>query len=316
MAARIATDEQLLELYRQTQSPTEISRITGIATRNVTSRLRKLKVPPMPTGRNAGHDPYQTIKIAAGRIGAEIENGCVVVFSDAHYYPGIISTAHRALVKLIRELKPRIVVCNGDAFDGGTISRHPRIGWEDKPTAAAELRAVQERLTEVEDAAGKAQLLFCWGNHDMRYSTFLSANAPQYEGVPGMMLEHHFPLWRFCLSLWVNDSVVVKHRYRNGVFATRNNTLNSGKTMVTGHLHSLQVTPLSDYAKHPRFGVDCGTLADPYGPQFNNWTEDNPVNWRSGFVVLSFRNGRLMWPELVPVVDEGVVEFRGQEIHV
>ena len=84
---------------------------------------------------------------------------------------------------------------------------------------------------------------------------------------------------------------------------------------MTGHLHSLKVTPLSDY-NGTRFGVDTGTLADPYGPQFTDYTEDNPTDWRSGFVVLTFRDSRLLWPEVVHVVAEGLAEFRGELLSV
>jgi hypothetical protein len=89
----------------------------------------------------------------------------------------------------------------------------------------------------------------------------------------------------------------------------------SGKTIVTGHLHQLKVTPLSDYNGR-RYGVDSGTLADPYGPQFEAYTEQNPMNWASGFVVLTFKDGRLLPPELVTVMDDGVVAFRGELIEV
>ena len=68
--------------------------------------------------------------IAAGRLHDTIEDGYIFVFSDAHYWPGEASTAHRGLLKLAKEPKPKIVVCNGDAFDGASISRHPRIGWD------------------------------------------------------------------------------------------------------------------------------------------------------------------------------------------
>jgi hypothetical protein len=29
-------------------------------------------------------------------------------------------------------------------------------------------------------------------------------------------------------------------------------------------------------------------MADPYGPQFANYTELSPLNWRSGFILLTF----------------------------
>lgn len=86
-------------------------------------------------------------------------------------------------------------------------------------------------------------------------------------------------------------------------------------SIVTGHLHSLKATPFTDYCG-TRFGVDTGTLADVNGPQFINYLEAGPTNWRSGFAVLTIWNGRLLWPELVHVIEEGKIEFRGKVIEV
>jgi hypothetical protein len=113
--------------------------------------------------------------------------------------------------------------------------------------------------------------------------------------------------------------VVVKHRFKGGIHATHNNTLWAGKTIVTGHLHSLKVTPLSDY-NGTRWGIDTGTLADPAsntegGPQFH-YNEDNPQNHRSGFIVLTFKDGQLLWPEVCNVIDQNHVSFRGEVIRV
>jgi hypothetical protein len=68
------------------------------------------------------------------RLARVVENGAVIVFSDAHYWPGAPSTAHRGLLRLIAELKPSLIVANGDVFDGARISRHPRIGWQQTPS--------------------------------------------------------------------------------------------------------------------------------------------------------------------------------------
>jgi hypothetical protein len=48
------------------------------------------------------------------------------------------------------------------------------------------------------------------------------------------------------------------------------------------------------------------------------YTEDSPVNWRSGFAILTFVNGELMPPELVQFIseDDGLVFFRGEVISV
>ena len=148
-----------------------------------------------------------------------------------------------------------------------------------------------------------------------RFETKIANVAPEYAKVHGVHLKDHFPEWEPCWSVWVNDSCAIKHRFKGGIHATHNNIIASGKSMVTGHLHSLKVTPYSDY-NGTRYGVDTGTLADPYGPQFVNYTEDNPVNWRSGFVVLTFKDGELLWPEVVSVMGPGKVQFRGQVVNV
>jgi hypothetical protein len=121
----------------------------------------------------------------------------------------------------------------------------------------------------------------------------------------------YFPGWHTGWRVDINNSVVVKHRWHNGQHATYNNTLKSGRSIVTGHLHKLMVTPWTDYNGR-RYGVDTGTLAEPGGDQFV-YVEENPVNWCSGFAVLTFKNGMLLPPELCEVIN-GVAYFRGEKV--
>lgn len=288
------------------------SRIIGMSQRAINRRRRNLEIRlkrpiKVPDARCRNKDLEQH----PARVHIAVENGVVLIGSDSHYYPGIISPAHRAFVKFCRELRPVVVIKNGDEIDGSSISRFPPIGWENRPRVVDEIEATSDRLDEIFKASSGAKHLWPLGNHDARYETRLATVAPEYAKIHGMHLKDHFPGWHPCWSVWINDDVVVKHRYKGGVHATRNNTLNAGKTMITGHLHSLKVTPLSDY-NGTRWGVDCGTMADPYGPQFRDYCEDNPVDWRQGFVVLTFFKGRLMWPEVVHVIDDEHVEFRGK----
>ena len=147
-----------------------------------------------------------------------------------------------------------------------------------------------------------------------RFECKLAASAPEFNGVSGFSLHDRFPLWTPCWSTWINDTVVVKHTFRAGIHGGYNSTLHSGKTTVTGHTHQLDVRALADY-NGTRWGIQTGCLADPYGPQFD-YTQDNPRSHNSGFAVLTFINGRLAWPEVVRVVENGLVEFRGREWEV
>lgn len=251
----------------------------------------------------------------ARRIDLTIEDGVIVIGSDAHVWPGPLTTAQRGFIKIIRKLQPSHVILNGDVFDGAKISRHPAGIWEQehRPGVKAELDACQNFTGEVERAS-PAQRIWTWGNHDARIEYTLAAAVPAYEGVAGFALKDHFPAWTFCMAIFVNDVLVIKHRLANGIHAAYNNAVKSGRSMVTGHLHSLKVTPWTDY-NGTRYGVDCGTLADAGGKQFD-YCEESPVNWRPGFVVLTFKGGRMLMPELVQVWDDDHVEFRGELVLV
>lgn len=252
----------------------------------------------------------------APRLNLKVTDGTVFIFSDAHYWPGPPTTAHRALVKLIHKMGPEAVICNGDAVDMAAVSRHPPIGWEKQPTVQEEIEAAQDRLSEVLSACTKrTRRIWNLGNHDARFETKLATAAPEYANIAGIHLYDHFPEWDRAWSTWINNEIVVKHRFKGGIHATWNNTMSSGKTMVTGHLHSAQVRPFTDY-NGTRFGVDTGCLAAPYGKQFTNYTEDNPRNWVSAFGVFTFIDGKLLWPELVTVWDKDTVQFRGKLISV
>lgn len=250
------------------------------------------------------------------RIQIEVKNGVVLVGGDGHYWPGKPSLAHRAFVRLCKDLSPAAVIMNGDAFDGATISRHPSIGWETRPSVIDELEVVQERLGEIEQATPRrSKLVWTLGNHDMRYETRLATVAPEYARVHGFHLKDHFPSWSPAWACWINGNVVVKHRFKGGTHAAHNNTQTAGLSIVTNHLHAGKVTPYTDYTG-TRYGVDTGTLAEPNGPQFIHYSEDNPKNHRSGFAVLTFRDGKLMYPELVQAWDDKHVQFRGELIRV
>ncbi len=208
------------------------------------------------------------------------------------------------------------VVLNGDVLDFPQISRHPPIGWESTPSPVEEIEAAQDHLTDIERAVPKGcHKVWTLGNHDARFETRLAMVAREYKGLKGIHLSDFFSLWQKGWSVWINDEVVCKHRWKGGVHASYNNTVYAGKTMVTGHLHSQKVVPYTDY-NGTRYGVDAGCVAEPDHKAFADYTEDAPKNWRSGFCVLSFRGGQLMYPELVSVWDDDHVQFRGQIVRV
>jgi UDP-2,3-diacylglucosamine pyrophosphatase LpxH len=307
-------DEDFIKLWYELKSAQRMAEKTGLDVRNVHVRRRsienKYKIRLVAADSRL---PQFYVRDHMSRMDVDLENAVIFVASDAHYWPDEISTAHKAFVKLIKKHKPDIIVMNGDAFDGASISRYPKSGYDTfkTPTVKEELEAVSDRLGEIEKVAGNAKCIFTMGNHDMRFENKLSNQAPEFQGVPGFSLKEHFPRWLFCMSMMINKNLMLKHRFANGLHATYNNTMKAGVSIVTGHLHRLQATIVSDY-NGTRWGIDTGTLCETDGDQMS-YAEGNPSNHCSGFAVLTIINGRLVQPEFCAVLD-GVAYFRGQPV--
>ena len=311
-------DKVWIDLWNEHKSASKLSKILGKSVRNIYERRRTLEqrygielqanFPYYNFDANAEKEKLQK-KLNETRSnvrrGINLENGRIIVFSDAHFFPDTETTAYFGLLEAIKEFQPEVIIANGDIFDGSSISRFPRIMFSDQPTVLQELDAVISYMNEIEGASKfKSNLIHTLGNHDARYETFLSANVPQYQGIKGFHLKDHLPLWQPCWSFWINDETVVKHRLKGGTMAGYNNVKASlGTNIVTGHTHVLAVQPLTGYQK-TFYGVQTGTLANPKGNQFVDYTEDAPLDWRSGFVMLTFKNGKLLMPELFQVHDE------------
>jgi hypothetical protein len=327
-----AKDDEFIEIWHRYKEPRLVAKALNVSVRNIHDRRRRIEVRHgivlASANSQFNSSPHsqerKTIQQVAERrareyereMGVVVQNGVVLVASDCHYWPGIVTTAHEALCTLAKELKPAMLVLNGDILDGARISRHPRIGWEKQPALKDEVHALQDRCAELERAAGSAQLIRTIGNHDARFENYMSANAPELEDMTGATLIDYLPRWRAGYALHVNGGTdgwtVIRHRpVGGGVHAAYNSTLRSGVHYVHGHLHKLQYTPWGDY-RGRRYGVDTGTLAEPQGPQFA-YTEAGPLNWASGFAVLTYHAGRLLEPELC-VVHNGAAYFRGRKV--
>lgn len=317
MAERKVSDDDLIQYFKETGSPSQVAKITGLSLRNVYARRSqietkyKIHLPSHATSHSGVIRDGVLIPPNRRQIDYELKDGVVVVFSDAHYWPGDPTLSHIALVEVCKELKPNVLIANGDVYDGARISRHDPLYGHNAPTPKQEIEAVKERLAELQNAAKGAYKFWTIGNHDIRFWRYVAAHAPEVAECVGTGLWEYFGQWEHGYSFFVNKNTMFKHRWHNGVHATYNNALKSGVNIVTGHLHRLCVTPWADYNGR-RYGVDTGTLAHPYGDQFL-YTENNPVPWCQGFAVLTYENGQLLPPELCEVINDKAY-FRGQSV--
>ena len=310
--AKLSDDAWLDAWFAAGCSPTRMAEAAGHSERAITKRrealIRAGRDVPTLSANPAYDDDARAYPMTRS---LRVDDGVVLVGSDLHMQPGAIFPAFEAFVLACTILDPVAVILNGDLGDHANLSRHVRIGWSRRVPLAAELGAVQTALRRVRAACTRRRgttFLRTVGNHDIRFDGRLSNCAPEFEGIAGARLSDHLPDWPESWRVHINDDVVVKHRFRGGVHAAWNNTMNAGMTVVTGHTHALEVKPKADY-RGRRWGVQCGMLADPAHPQFD-YAEGNPAEWCAGFVVLTFRGGRLLPPEVCEVRD-GFAMFRG-----
>jgi hypothetical protein len=330
---RYTDDSEFIETWRRFKKAGLVAKHLKMDVRSVYDRRRsvelKYNISLESNRRNvvatspktiAGNKLNELAKIRQDKYESEmvdaISDGVILIASDCHYWPGIVTKAHQAFCKLAKELKPKMVVLNGDILDGARISRHARIMWEKQPDLKDEIAAVQDRCAEIERAASGAKFVRTIGNHDARFENYLSSRVGEFEEMTGMTLLDYLPRWRAGWCIHLNNQTdgwtTIRHRpVSGGIHSAYNSTLKAGVSYVHGHLHKLSVTPWSDY-RGRRYGIDTGTMAEPYGPQFN-YTEAGPVNWASGFAVLTFYKGKLLQPELC-VVEHGDAWFRGKKV--
>lgn len=314
MAKPAVSDEEFIKLFEQYGSPERVAEKVGITARSVYLRRSRLEQKYNIKMKSFAASQYSntSVLIKKSSIHYEAKNQVVFIASDCHYWPGEATPAHKAFVKLLKQIKPHAVILNGDVFDGARVSRHEPLYRNETPTVVQELEVCQERLGEIEKAAHNAKLFWLYGNHDTRLWRYMRINSPEMQGAFGADLFDYFPGWHCGYVMHINNNTVVKHRWHNGIHATYNNTLKSGRSIVTGHLHRLQITAWGDYNGR-RWGIDTGTLADPTGEQFA-YLEGNAVPWAAGFAVLTFdKDGMLLPPELCEVIND-VAYFRGKAV--
>ena len=199
-------------------------------------------------------------------------------------------------------------------MDGASISRHPLTGNDDLPTVEAEIFAVLEQRGEMMEACPKASLYWVFGNHCERYDKYIAQNAPKIAALKGNCLADNLPGWKVSWAIelnWDTDPVLITHNQKGGTHASHGNTMAAGVHFISGHDHKLGCARHTN-ERGTLYGFNPGVFADPMGPQFR-YVRGRTRDWRSGFGVLTFRDGRLLPPEHCEVV-RGVAYFRGEAV--
>lgn len=312
----VPLDEFVALLYEEGGSTYKLAKRLGMSHRMAAARRARIEEAlgiELPRGR----PEIWKAQNHRRRIDIAVDDATLLIASDLHAWPEEYGAAMAAFVDLNRRLKPDFVILNGDGLDGARISKHSRIGWDKRPSVKEELDALSDFMDQVFKANPNAKYFYAYGNHSMRFETYLASNAPEVEGLRGTTLAEYLPGWELCMAILFNKNLLVKHRHKSGIHNAWNNVRDAGIHIVTGHTHRQVCRPWSNFGG-TWYGVDLGMLARVEGPQFDYCEQSNSglSDWRSGGAVLTVKNANLMPPELFTVTDEerGEIYFRGQTL--
>lgn len=303
----VSDDDFVAAWFAAGCSATKTSEALGIQVRGLYKRRARMQAKGIDLPGISLNPGYSRAKWHTPRnIDVHVAPGVVLIGSDAHVWPGDPSPTWRAFCEVAHMLKPAVIVLNGDMIDGASISRHARSPGG-APTLSDEITALREWLAMLPSGSEQYWTL---GNHDARVDNYLAANAPELQDYTGSLTDR-FSDWAFAWQITINDIVAIRHRFRSGIHAGWNNALHAGISTVTGHTHQLDCKPVVDL-RGTRYGIECGTLTDPSGPQFQ-YHEGAPSRARPGFVVLTFGEDGVLRPPEIAEWMGGVIWFRGAQ---
>ena len=101
------TDQEFIEAWNSHESAADFARVLGVNLSSLRKRRRRIenryKINLEAKQKKNQYAHYSTAGNHAARYAAGIENGIVIVFSDAHFWPGLRSTAFKGLLWAIEK---------------------------------------------------------------------------------------------------------------------------------------------------------------------------------------------------------------------
>ena len=130
-------------------SAAEVARRLGVAERNVHARRSRIEAKKGIVLASRDNRTNRPRVAPPGRMTHDLQNGTVLVGSDAHVWPsGELTTAQRGFIHLAKTLKPDVIVLNGWGMFEAVLDDSIAIG-SGGTAAMSGSRAVSSRVTRV-----------------------------------------------------------------------------------------------------------------------------------------------------------------------
>ena len=184
----------------------------------------------------------------------------VLSISDTHG-PFLDPFTWFCFLSAIKDLKPEVVLFNGDIMECQEISRFPKIpGWTMR--LRDEFAFQREMMRQVREVAGhQGEIVLCGGNHDIdRWAMYLTQVADKIADLPSMRFDKLMGLADFDVKLAMGGTIAspegeedskrgvllhgfyrVHHGARLGKYPAAAELQRSSRSGQSGHCHRAQL---------------------------------------------------------------------------
>lgn len=208
----------------------------------------------------------------------------ILIVSDAHR-PYHDERAWQLMLKVGRELKPKILITIGDLADFYAVSAHSKNPTRSRQLAE-ELGIVLAGLDDL-DGLGAKEKYFVAGNHEDRLRRYLQDKAPELFGIVGIPTLFNLKDRGWTYVPYKDDTRVGKlfltHDVGNSGRTSVFNALDTYQhSVVTGHSHRLAYIVEGNAAGEYKVSAQFGWLGDVGKIDYMNRAKAKK-NWALGF---------------------------------
>jgi UDP-2,3-diacylglucosamine pyrophosphatase LpxH len=241
------------------------------------------------------------------KIVCNVRGKTIAVISDLH-----IPHENKSFVKLeiesLNDLKPEIIILNGDILDCLALSAFDHDMKDDESSLEYEIGKAKEFLRDLRKACPDSKIVFLEGNHEMRLRKYLMRRAPELNGLvtlPDLLSFDKFgiewmPARREAVIAVENDTLVGHFDIarKNAGYTARELVERHNKNIVQGHVHRAAYVT-KNTGTEELVGVEggCGCELRPDYASYPNWANafvliDVDKEGKKMFKLIHFKDGQ------------------------
>jgi predicted phosphodiesterase len=191
-------------------------------------------------------------------------------------------------LRVIKALKPDLVVQVGDQGDMHAASKHGRRPGAPKHDLETEVKALRKEQKRFETACAYGRLKMLEGNHDIRLALRMLDRVPEFSSVVTPTVRQlygmggHVETHPYQELVHIGPVAVVHDVGKSGKMATHDALAAAEQCIVQGHTHRGECVYGGNLGGTKHFAMTVGWGGDPNSPAFSYASAVTRRSWAHG----------------------------------